>query len=372
MDILLLAGSNAGLRDGWAAQFMELAQDHRVKNRFLGAVGSLFGLLRLLHLDRDLSGQPDLIIFEYALNDAIMLGDCGLSAAMLRDTLDEVAQYCAERQIRLLFLALQPRDARAGFFSSSPRVLRSYSRVAKARAMRPCLTLNEILGGRPDAGCYQDAYHLTQPVSRKVAERLLSLVGEEEIPVPLAAPRRPCAFSYVGAEAAAALGPVSTEAHESKVFSGRFLKIERSGSSRWPGRGRLAGLMLRSSGRAGIYVVGNAAKAYRKCSASLMQQTVANLILLHYVSHRLHVDDDLVIAMPGQPSAVFALENDGSMQEAAPNASFFEQCLEINGVMLWRPAPLWARLQAAAALWAARLRLRRSGARRAPVESCAQ
>lgn len=360
MDILLLAGSNAGLRDGWAAQFMELATEHRVRNGFLGAVGSLFALLRLLELER--SGKPELIIFEYALNDIIMLEDRRVSGAVLRDTLDVAAQYCARRNIGLLFLALQPRDAGAWLFSPAGRVLRRYSHVAKMRAMRPCLTLDEILGRPADAACFQDEYHLTRSVSRKVAERLLSLLREEAVPVPLAAPVRPCPFTYIGAERAVTRGPVRMAEHESKVFSGRFLEIGRSGSTRWPGRGRLVGLMLRSSSNAGIYVLRNSTKAYRKCAASLMQRIVAKLILLHYVSHRLYVDDDLEISMPGEPSAVFGLKKDGSMQETAPQAPFSEQCLEINGVILWRPEPLWERLQTAAALWIARKRRGEAGA----------
>ncbi len=320
-------------------------------NLFLGAVGSLFGLVRLLKLDRDQSPKPDLIIFEYVLNDAILVKERRLATRMIRDTLDEVAQYCAERRIGLLFLDLQPRDARSGPFSPTARVMREYALAARMRAMRPCLTLKEILGRSPSAACYQDSYHLTESASRLVAESLLALLRRgDAIPPPLAAPPRPPSFSYVAAEQAVATGRARLQGVECKVFSGNFLEIERPGASFWPGRGRLVALMLRSSETAGLYMMKNATKAYRKCSASTMQGIVANLVLLHYVSHRLDVEDDLEISMPGDAANLFALEKDGTMQEAEPVAPFPEQRLEINGVMLWRPVSLWRRSRARLAL----------------------
>jgi len=258
----------------------------------------------------------------------------------------------------LMFLCLRARDVREGVFSPTSRVLRAYSHVAKTRGMRPCLTLEDILKAPPNSACYQDPYHLTQPVSRMVAERLKALVEDEDIPAPLAAPRRPEAFSYITCDSAIARGPVRLREIESKVFAGKFLEIERSGVSLWPGRGWLVALMLRSCEAAGVFVLKNAVSSYRKCSASMMQLTVAKLILLHYLSHRLYVDGDLEISMPEDANALFALEKDGSMQEAAPSAPFLEQCLEINGVMLWRPTSFWARVWAQMSLAVER---RRSG-----------
>ena len=52
MKILLLGGSNAGMREGWASQFQRQASAHEVENRFLGAVGSLYGLMALLDYSR--------------------------------------------------------------------------------------------------------------------------------------------------------------------------------------------------------------------------------------------------------------------------------------------------------------------------------
>lgn len=373
MDILLLGGSNAGLRDGWAAQFIEIATEHHVTNQFLGATGSLYGLLRLFKREQDRAAKPDLIVFEYALNDMILLDAHSLAKNVLRDTLDEVVQYCAERRIRLLFLVLQPRGVVSGSFSAAARVTRRYARTARMRSMFPCLTLPEILAGPPSEDCYQDPYHLTRPVSRLVAEAVWSTLRENEIPAPLAAPACGPAFAYIPATKARTLGPARLRQRESKVFKGLFLEIGRSGASYWPGRGRLVALMLRSSETAGLYQLKNSTLAYRKCAASLMQQTVAKLVVLHYLSRPFYVEDDLEISMPFDEAALLALQQDKTLQEAEPLALFAEQCLEINGVMLWRPLPSWMRWRRALTLAARRCRAKDSAPenvrRAAPYES---
>ncbi len=350
MDILLLGGSNAGLRDGWAAQFMEIAAEHRVTNQFLGATGSLFGLLRLFKREQDKAAKPDLIVFEYALNDMILLEGHSLGKDVVRDTLDEVAQYCAEHRIKLLFLVLQPRDAVTRSFSAAARVTLIYARIARMRSMFPCLTLPDILAASPSEDCYQDPYHLTRPVSRLVAEAVWSTLRNHEIPTPLAAPACDPAFAYISATKARTLGPARLRQRESKVFKGLFLEIGRSGVSYWPGRGRLVALMLRSSETAGVYQLKNSTLAYRKCAASLMQQTVAKLVVLHYLSRPFYVDDDLEISMPVDEAVLLALQQDKTLQEAEPLALFPEQWLEINGVMLWRPPPPWTRWRRALTL----------------------
>ncbi len=360
MDILLLGGSNAGLRDGWAAQFMEIAAGHRVTNQFLGATGSLYGLLRLFKREQDRAAKPDLIVFEYALNDMILLEGHSLTKDVLRDTLDEVAQYCAERRIKLLFLVLQPRDAVMRYFSAAARVTRIYARTARMRSMFPCLTLPEILAGPPSADCYQDPYHLTRPVSRLVAEAVWSTLRDHEIPAPLAAPARAPAFAYVPSTKARTLGPARLRQRESKVFKGLFLEIGRSGASYWRGRGRLVALMLRSSETAGVFRLKNSALAYRKCAASLMQQTVAKLVVLHYLSRPFYVEDDLEISMPVDEAALLTLQQDNTLQQSEPLAAFAEQCLEINGVMLWRPLSPWTRWRRALTLAARRCRAKDS------------
>ena len=92
MDILLLGGSNAGLHYGWAAQLAARLPEHRVTNRFLGAVGSLYGLMRLMRLGEDQAPPPQLVIFEYALNDAVLLDAGWLRMDLLEDTLRAVAE----------------------------------------------------------------------------------------------------------------------------------------------------------------------------------------------------------------------------------------------------------------------------------------
>ncbi len=122
MDILLLGGSNAGLHYGWAAQFEAIVPEHRVTNRFLGAVGSLYGLMRLLRLGEGQEPPPQLVIFEYALNDAVLLDAGWLRVDLLEDTLREVAELCREKSLPLLLLCLEPRpDAPARVAAATRR-----------------------------------------------------------------------------------------------------------------------------------------------------------------------------------------------------------------------------------------------------------
>ncbi|HEY8212751.1 MAG TPA: hypothetical protein VIG36_01250, partial [Methylocystis sp.] len=91
MKILLLGGSNAGMREGWASQFQRQASAHEVENRFLGAVGSLYGLMALLKMEREGGAPPDVVVFEYCLNDILLFAAGCLRPKLVADTLEAIA-----------------------------------------------------------------------------------------------------------------------------------------------------------------------------------------------------------------------------------------------------------------------------------------
>jgi len=312
-------------------------------------------LLRLLKRQQDKAAQPDLIVFEYALNDIILAEGGCLGMDLLRDTLEEITQHCAERKIGLLFLMLAPRNSKGQSLASSARVTREYAKTARARGMFPSLTLSQILGGPPTVSCYQDPYHLTPEVSGLVAQSLRVTLRKHEIPAPMPAPERRPIFCYVQATKARAAGSARLRQRESKVFKGLFLEMARPSVSYWPGRGLLVALMLRSSETAGVFKVSAGSAAYRKTAASIMQETVSKLLLLHHMSHPIYVNDDLEISMPDDEASLMALPEDKTSQQAAPAAQFAEQLMEINGVLLWRGRSLWERCHDAISLAARRV-----------------
>lgn len=64
--LLLLGGSNTGIKGGWARHPAEIMPEAEIDNQYLGVVGSLFGLLRLLKLKKEGFKKPDVVVFEYA------------------------------------------------------------------------------------------------------------------------------------------------------------------------------------------------------------------------------------------------------------------------------------------------------------------
>ncbi|MBG0809468.1 SGNH/GDSL hydrolase family protein [Methylosinus sp. H3A] len=350
MRVLLLGGSNAGVYFGWAAQLQGLMPEHEITNMFLGAVGSLYGLARLQEAERREQAPPDLVVFEYALNDIILLDAGFATAALVHDALSSVAQHCAERGVPLLFLCLRPRPTgRARVSSQVRRIERIYRGVARARAMARCVTLEAILG-RERAEDFVDAHHLTAEASRRCAEVVAKIISSGEIPVPRVDRSHTPIFDYVPAAAARAQGRCRNVDIVSTVFSGAFLEIARPGSSHWPGRGRLAGLLLRSTHESGVFRIAAGGRAYARTAQSSMREIVPNLILLHYSRRRPWADFDLEVAMPDDASALAALPEEKTLLPAEPGTPFAEQTLQIAGVMFWRPS-FWRR-------WLAFLRLR--------------
>lgn len=342
MNILLLGGSNTGLQDGWAAHFQELAFEHNVTNQFLGATGSLFGVLRLLKSKQEDAPRPDLVIFEYMLNDILLMRAGCIRTPILEDALLDVVAFCSLHRIRLLFLCLRPqRPGPANAFSSDDRVERTYARIAREHAMFPCVFSSELLGEAERPEHYRDPNHFTVDMSRRAATFLVATLRDKTIPAPLARGRRESAFSYVDATKASFRGPCRLVTVRSTVFDGPFLEISRSGASIWPGRGRLAAILIRSTPQGGYYRIRVGSRSLRKCAPSEMLSLIRKLVTLHYLSRKLIVDADLELAMPSEEPALMALGEDRSLLQTTPTEPFDDQVLEVNGIVLWtRPSLL--------------------------------
>ncbi|MBY6242375.1 SGNH/GDSL hydrolase family protein [Methylosinus sp. Sm6] len=339
MNIILVGGSNTGISYGWARQFQAAAKRHVVANRFLGAVGSLFGLLRLMEAEREGAPLPDLVIFEYSLNDMMLLDSGCVTPAQLRDTLLDVIGFCASRGLALLFLCLEVQPIGRQRVHACVAVVKDlYVEVAREHGVR-CLTLDEILGPpRPED--FADEHHLSEDVSKRVVDRLLLEIALGRVTIPEAPPARPPAFFYHRTVAALPLGPCRRVDIASTVFSGKFLEIARGGASLWPGRGDLVGLMLRSTQTAGEFAISAGRRRLRKNAQSGMRAAAPRLMLLHYLTKPLACADDLEISMPESEAELIRLREDRTPLAAAPETPFDAQLLEIHGVMMWRRAAI--------------------------------
>ena len=344
LNILLLGGSNTGMSIGWAAHFQRLAEDHVVTNGFLGAVGSSFGLLRLLKMEQENQPAPDLIVFEYLLNDLALTNARALDVRLLADTLTDIADFCARRNIRLLFLCLELRyKKRPSAIGRLARVKGAYVRAAREHSLTPCIFLHDVLGAPADAACYHDEHHLTNEVSERVATYVLSAIQAHLPAIPRASGWRDGAFDYVVATRARFSGACRVQEIHSTVFDGLFLEMARPSVSIWPGRGQVVGLMLRSQVTSGVYRLRACGRALRKNAHSQILTVLPKVILLHYLTKRLLSDDYLEVAMPADESGLMKVAEDRTVVESSSQTPFIEQVLEINGVMFWRRRTVLAR-----------------------------
>lgn len=343
MKILLLGGSNAGMREGWASQFQRQASAHDVENRFLGAVGSLYGLMALLKMERERAAPPDIVIFEYCLNDVLIFAAGCLDPTLVADTLEAIAAHCARRGIRLMFLCLDPRptDSRA-LRSAMRRARRLYSDAADLYGL-PALWLEQIFPGGRTTSHYQDENHLTVEASAAVAAAALGKIGDARIP---SARKADVRFDYVDATQAQPRGACERHHIGSKVFEGGFMRLKRPSECHWPGRGRLVALMLRSDDASGEYLLRAPGCAYRKNPRSKMQEIVANLMLLHYVSRKIVTDCGVCVALPDDEAALKRAPEDATLLAVPPTAPFLDQTLDIHAVIFWRPRSIAQRIAA--------------------------
>ena len=334
MKILLLGGSNAGIREGWAFQFQRQASTHEVENRFLGAVGSLYGLLALLKMEREATASPDVVIFEYCLNDILLFAADCLRPKLVRDTLEAIAACCARRGIRLMFLCLDPRPTASKALRRATRRARRLYVEAAARYATPAIWLSEIFSGAPTPAHYQDENHLTVEASAAVAAAVLNRIGDARVPW---APDAEIRFDYVDATQAQRSGTCELRHINSKVFEGAFICLNRQSECYWPGSGHLVALMLRSNDRSGEYLIRAPRCVYRKNPRSKMQEIVVNLMLLHYVTRPIATNRGVAIAMPDDEAAVRRAPEDATLLAVPPTADFLDQTLDIHAAIFWRP-----------------------------------
>ena len=343
MKILLLGGSNAGIRDGWAVQFQRQASAHDVENRFLGAVGSLYGLLALLRMAREGAAPPEIIIFEYCLNDILLFAANCLRQKLVVDTLEAVAACCAGRGIRLMFLCLVPRQTTSKELRVASRRARQIYAEATRRYATPAIWLEDIFPDGPTAAHYQDPNHLTVEASAAVAAAVLKNLDDARVPTARDAEIR---FDYVDASRAQASGACERRQIQSKVFDGAFIRLNRPSECHWPGSGRLVALMLHSDETSGDYLIRAPRRDRRKNPRSKMQEIVANLMLLHYVSSPIVTDCGIIIAMPDDEAALRRVPTDETLLAVPPTARFKDQTLDIHAVVFWRPRSIMDRIAA--------------------------
>lgn len=335
MKILILGGSNTSHKTGWAAEFAKMSPGLHIENRFLGAVGSLFGLLRLLKMIEEGAARPDVVIFEYALNDSLWLMGGNLALPLIDAALQDVATICAREKIGLLFLCLSLRPPEPEGEAELSRFINGrYESVARARGCAACLTQNDILGGVRQAD-YVDAMHISpesaRAVARAVARRL-----ETPVPWPRGA-RRALSFRYLDASRAQLEGPGERGRLQSSVFEGPMLTLSRGARCRWATNGALIALLLRSTHSSGWYQIEAGGQVLRKNAQSLARENVPNLVTLHYVTRALPHASEAVVAMPPSESALMALPDDLTLMDGPAHVPFEEQTLEIAGAMIHRP-----------------------------------
>lgn len=334
MRVMILGGSNSGPKTGWAAMLGEIAGEHVMENRFLGAVGSLFGLLRLLKMIQDGAPRPEAVVFEYTLNDTIWVAGDSLTPEIVSDTLHDVMTICARERIRLLFLCLcvRPREGE-GEAKGSLFLDRLYREAAQARGAAT-LFLGDILG-RIVPEFYVDAKHLDAASSRRVAEEVAACLTSP-LPVPDGA-TRDLRFSYLDATRASTSGKASRVTHASTVFSGPFIELSRGGGCAFDTDGRLAALLLRSTEKSGSYSIRAGNRTIRKNAQSLAREEIRNLIALHYVVANLPVADHVAIDMTRSERALMAEPYDLTLMDGPAHAPFEDQTLELAGIMVYRP-----------------------------------
>ncbi len=334
MRITIIGGSNSGPQIGWTAALRKMAPEHQFDNRFLGAVGSLFGLVRLLGMSREAGPRPDAIIFEYTLNDSLWQAGGNVSLQVIEETLHDVATLCAREGIGLLFLCLCVRPAEGEGESVGSLFMDGlYRGVARARGA-DCLFLGDILGAI-EGGQYSDALHLGPKASHRVAEALAARL-RAPIPVPRGARRSLC-FSYIDATQAGQEGPARLTRIRTPVFEGPFIELAPGGASRWRAHGRLVALMVRSTEFSGYYRIKSGDFVIRKNAQSAARDDRPQLMILHYVAQEIVGDSEIIVDLPASEAELMKLPSDLTLMDKEPSRPFAEQRFEIGGIVVYRP-----------------------------------
>lgn len=331
--ILTLGGSNTGVAHGWVSALRSLMPDHTIENRFLGAVGSLYGLLRLLKARSENEPRPDVLVFEYALNDTLLLVNGTVSVATVRETLHDVVSYCIEERIGLVFLCLQLNPTSPKEIRESARSDDIYAAVARERGVAHCLRHSDVFG-EVAAAQFVDPVHLSPEGAACIAEAVRARLGQP-VPPPRSA-SRPTLFAYLDAAQARLQGPAHLVSLRSSVFEGPFVRLDRGGACSWDVFGGLVATMIRSTQRSGFYRIRAGGRAVRKNAQSSMRDMVPNLMTLHSMSRVLRAPGSLTIDLPLSEAELSGLRLDRTFWDSDPPEPFAVQQLEINGVMVRR------------------------------------
>ncbi|QGM98926.1 SGNH/GDSL hydrolase family protein [Methylocystis parvus] len=334
MRIVILGGSNSGPKNGWAASLAEIAPEHRIENRFLGAVGSLFGLLRLLKMQQERGEKPDVVVFEYALNDSLWLLGGNITMKLVEEALHDVATLCSREGIRLLFLCLCLRPPEATGEAELSQIMNHlYRSVATARGVADCLLQIDILGEIAQSQ-YIDSAHIGPDPSMKVAQAVAARL-REPIPVPRGGGRG-LSFAYLNSEEGRIDGPGERMSIQTSVFEGPSVTLRRGGACVFETKGRLVALLLRSTEESGSYTIRAGDSVLRKNAQSLARENVPNLMALHYVTAELPEAPRASIEMTGSEEALTAAPYDLTLMDGPPLVPFGEQTLELAGAMVRR------------------------------------
>lgn len=330
LRILVLGGSNSS-DSGWVQELRRLAPEHEIENGFLGAVGSLFGLLRLLKRRQDGARPVDLVIFEYALNDTILFIGHNLHPDMIPPTLDDVATLCARDGIPLLFLCLCVRPPAGQDEAEASRYINQiYVDTAAARGAAPCILQREVLG-KVDFEQYSDQFHL-KPV---FAARMAAAVAERlrpPLPVPLGADRA-LRFLYLPASRAALSGAAERSLLGTPVFVGPSVRLRAGGRLAWRQPGRLIALLVCVTALSGDYTIRARGWRGRKTAQSLARENRPLLVALHYLTHPPPRRGKVSIELPASDPALQDLRHDFTLMEAGPTVPYERQSLEICGAI---------------------------------------
>jgi hypothetical protein len=346
MHIHLLGGSNTGIWNGWAHHFVIMAERDlgaRVTNGFLGAVGSLYGLLQLQKLAREGAPLPDAIVFEYALNDIVLVHGDVVSLSLVRETLTDVCDFCVRRGVALQLLCLEPKELRLFRpFHRGRRVRPLYGAAALRHGLPSPLSQSEAMGRNVLDGDYLDDHHLTPEASRLVAEALVRrLSAPPPAPVGARIPRAKSkkagsAFDYVDATEARVSGRARPSMCDMTILKGPVVELRRPSSARWPATGRLVGVLLRARPTSGWYRITVAGAVRRKNACGSDLALLPEVVTLHYPHVWRRARGAVEVAMPDGEDELMRLAEDVSPMPQDPEPPFADQEMAVFGVMLWR------------------------------------
>ncbi len=331
MRILTLGGSNTGIKIGWAAHLKSLAPEYEIANRFLGGVGSLFGLLTLLRLPEE--DRPDVIVFEYTLNDTLLFVGQLIHPDFTAKVLHEIMTICARRNISLLFLCLCVRPCEGESISEGSQYMFDLYKNAATSRGAPCIMLTDVA---PDFSFsdYVDSVHLAAELSQRVAEAVATRLKQ-----PMAPPNgkdREKSFFLADVASARVVGPHAREYLQSPVFSGAFLLLKRGGRIYLDIPGRIVAIMLRSTENSGIYRIRAGRALIAKNAQSVIRKDVPELMTLHYVTATMPETFRTIIDLPKDERELRAIKYDATFMECDCAAPFVDQSIEINSAIFYR------------------------------------